>query len=106
MSLMKARRVEVWTWNPPGYGRSEGRAGLRTIADAALAFWEQVTKRRGGPDVTTWLCGNSLGCVVGSPRGGNGRTGCRLLRADPPQPATPDPGGEAGRQGLPARQSA
>ncbi len=63
MSLMKARRVEVWTWNPPGYGRSEGRAGLRTIADAALAFWEQVTKRRGGPDVTTWLCGNSLGCV-------------------------------------------
>ncbi len=28
MSLMQEHRVEIWTWNPPGYGRSEGRASL------------------------------------------------------------------------------
>jgi pimeloyl-ACP methyl ester carboxylesterase len=63
MSIMESQRVEVWTWNPPGYGRSEGRASLKSIADAALGFWEHVTRRVGGSDVTTWLCGNSLGCV-------------------------------------------
>ena len=63
MSMMETHRVEVWTWNPPGYGRSQGRASLPRIADAAIAFWDQVTKRAGGPEVSIWLCGNSLGCV-------------------------------------------
>ena len=63
MSMLETQRVEVWTWNPPGYGRSQGRASLQRIADAAIAFWEQVTQRAGGPDVSSWLCGNSLGCV-------------------------------------------
>ena len=64
MSMMGDRRVEVWTWNPPGYGRSEGRASLRAIADASLAFWDGVSNRSGGGGLTTWLCGNSLGCVA------------------------------------------
>ena len=64
MSLMQEHRVEIWTWNPPGYGRSEGRASLGAIAEAALVFWEQVTQRNGRNGLTTWLCGNSLGCVT------------------------------------------
>jgi pimeloyl-ACP methyl ester carboxylesterase len=64
MSLLRHHRVEVWTWNPPGYGGSEGRASLRAIADASLTFWEQVTSRRGSEGGTTWLCGNSLGCAT------------------------------------------
>lgn len=64
MSMMESHRVEMWTWNPPGYGRSEGRASLSAIADASVAFWEQVSRRAGNGVVTTWLCGNSLGCVA------------------------------------------
>jgi pimeloyl-ACP methyl ester carboxylesterase len=64
MSLMEGQRVEVWTWNPPGYGGSEGRASLNVIADAALTFWDQVQQRVGLGEVTTWLCGNSLGCAT------------------------------------------
>lgn len=63
MSLMHEQRVEIWTWNPPGYGRSEGRASLPLIADAALSFWEEVMARNGNHAATRWLCGNSLGSV-------------------------------------------
>ena len=55
--------VEVWTWNPPGYGRSPGRASLSGIAEAAIGFWNHVTERRAGSQTSVWLCGNSLGCV-------------------------------------------
>ena len=57
-------RVAIWTWNPPGYGRSGGRASLQRIADAANEFWRQVTQREAGESTSIWLCGNSLGCVT------------------------------------------
>lgn len=63
MNMLHPLRISIWTWNPPGYGRSEGRASLHTIASAAVDFWRQVTDRY--PHCpATWLCGNSLGCVT------------------------------------------
>lgn len=64
LGLMKDHRVEIWTWNPPGYGRSEGRASLPVMAQAALAFWDGVRNQPGRAEATTWLCGNSLGSVT------------------------------------------
>ncbi|TWU35989.1 alpha/beta hydrolase [Novipirellula artificiosorum] len=58
------RRVHVWTWNPPGYGRSAGRATLGGIADASVDFYQQVTERYRNALPPIWLCGNSLGCVT------------------------------------------
>lgn len=62
-SVDKDHRYEVWTWNPPGYGRSSGRASLTTLAPAAEAFAAQVVHARGGSKSQVWLCGNSLGCL-------------------------------------------
>lgn len=53
----------VITWNPPGYGGSTGRAGLRVIADAAKDFLAETTLRC-VDDSRLWLIGNSLGCNV------------------------------------------
>lgn len=57
-------RGEVWTWNPPGYGGSHGRATLSTIAAAGQAFADGVLQRDDVSPKTVWLCGNSLGCNV------------------------------------------
>ncbi len=55
---------EIWTWNPPGYGRSGGRASLKRIEKAALAFWRQMLgSSRFNANTRIWVCGNSLGCV-------------------------------------------
>ena len=55
--------VDIWTWNPPGYGRSQGRASLKRIAAAANDFYEQV-KSWYGHSPRIWLVGNSLGCAT------------------------------------------
>jgi pimeloyl-ACP methyl ester carboxylesterase len=57
-------RGTMWTWNPPGYGRSAGRASLTRIADAAIDFWKQVTQRELAQSTSVWLCGNSLGSAT------------------------------------------
>lgn len=57
-------RGEVWTWNPPGYGASHGRARLSTIAAAGQGFADGVLRRDDVNPKTVWLCGNSLGCNV------------------------------------------
>ena len=64
MSMVENVRVAVWTWNPPGYGKSGGRAGLARMADAAIDFWNQAIEQDCGPQTTVWLCGNSLGSVA------------------------------------------
>tara|TARA_R110002049_G_scaffold4601_3_gene31755 strand:+ start:11634 stop:12455 length:822 start_codon:yes stop_codon:yes gene_type:complete len=56
--------ADVWTWNPPGYGRSEGRATLASVMTASIDFWQQVTRQYPDPATRVWLCGNSLGCVT------------------------------------------
>ena len=63
-SMLEIPRIAIWTWNPPGYGRSEGRASLSVIADAAAAFYRHVIEVERGNTTSVWLCGNSLGCVT------------------------------------------
>lgn len=55
--------VEVWTWNPPGYGNSGGRATLQGMADSAIEFARQVIRKRSAESTVLWLTGNSLGCA-------------------------------------------
>lgn len=54
--------VEIWTWNPPGYGKSEGRARLAEIAKTAAEFCKYA-EGNGGKNSVLWLMGNSLGCL-------------------------------------------
>lgn len=63
IELLPPMRGTVWTWNPPGYGGSGGRASLQRIAHAAIDFWEQVTVNLPA-DTPVLLCGNSLGCAT------------------------------------------
>ena len=51
----------VHTWNPPGYGQSDGRATLAAIGDAAVEYARAVAER---PARVRWLVGNSLGCCA------------------------------------------
>ncbi|MGB7328295.1 MAG: alpha/beta hydrolase [Rubripirellula sp.] len=68
VSMLDGVRGEVWTWNPPGYGRSEGRASLQSIAIASRQFFRNVVQAgyasRNADPRAIWLCGNSLGCNV------------------------------------------
>ena len=62
--MLDAKRTAIWTWNPPGYGGSSGKASLSAMAHAGSAFWQAVTEKHAGPSTTVWLCGNSLGCAT------------------------------------------
>lgn len=63
-SILDVPKWSIWTWNPPGYGQSPGRASLPAIAEAGSAFYRHVTELFAGPTSSVWLCGNSLGCVT------------------------------------------
>lgn len=62
MDFLPDVRASLWTWNPPGYGGSSGRASLRRIAEAATIVCEKIMERCRAR--TVWLCGNSLGCAT------------------------------------------
>jgi pimeloyl-ACP methyl ester carboxylesterase len=83
-----AENSEVWTWNPPGYGRSRGKASLHRIEQAALDFWRQMLgSSRIAPTTRIWVCGNSLGCVPALRVAGNVDSQRRMgliLRNPPP----------------------
>lgn len=64
MSMLPQLRVAMWTWNPPGYGGSSGRATMDSITKAAIAFWQQVVQRVAAPNTHVWFCANSLGCAT------------------------------------------
>jgi pimeloyl-ACP methyl ester carboxylesterase len=89
MSMLPDLRVTMWTWNPPGYGGSGGRATMDSISNAAIAFWQQVLDRAAvTPTTHVWLCANSLGCasalhVAASIDPANHRYGI-ILRNPPP----------------------
>lgn len=80
-------KTEIWTWNPPGYGGSEGNASLRNIAEAALLYWD-FARSRHGDQIPIWLFGNSLGCLsvlhIGSKRISNDIDAGMILRNPPP----------------------
>ncbi|TWU03376.1 alpha/beta hydrolase [Neorhodopirellula pilleata] len=62
-SVPQGEHFEVWTWNPPGYGRSSPPARLAHQVTFAEDFAAQIARHRCGPDTTVWLVGNSLGCI-------------------------------------------
>lgn len=82
--LLPGSSSEVWTWNPPGYGRSPGRPSLRTMAAAAPSYFDAVLQRRGGPDTKVWLMGNSLGCTTALWVAAQRNVDALVLRNPPP----------------------
>jgi len=54
--------VELWAFNPPGYGCSSGRASLRNLAGAATAAFDAVRETAGDRPVV--VMGNSLGTTA------------------------------------------
>lgn len=61
-SALTDTNTKLWTWNPPGYGKSEGKATLPMIADTALQFFNYARSQH-EQDLPIWLVGNSLGCL-------------------------------------------
>lgn len=53
---------EVWSPNPPGYGGSEGRASLQSLAAAARTVFEELLSVAGNRPIL--VTGNSLGTVT------------------------------------------
>jgi pimeloyl-ACP methyl ester carboxylesterase len=51
--------VEVWVMNYPGFGGSEGRAELKSIAPAATATYDELARRAGGRPI--FIEANSMG---------------------------------------------
>ncbi len=51
--------TEVWTVNPPGFGKSPGRASLSNISLFADASFERIQRRADGRPIL--ITGNSLG---------------------------------------------
>lgn len=64
-SLTPAQTAEVWTWNPPGYGASSGKAQLSQLVPAGLEFVRGVLRLRANERTRIWICGNSLGSAIG-----------------------------------------
>lgn len=64
-SLLGNHTSEVWTWNPPGYGRSTGPASLGNMGSTAVDFFSRVLETRRGEQTKVWISGNSLGCATG-----------------------------------------
>ncbi|MEO1617174.1 MAG: alpha/beta hydrolase [Planctomycetota bacterium] len=56
--------VKLFTWNPPGYGRSSGRASLTSIAERATKMFQVLTEDTCSSHTKVWLVGNSLGCAT------------------------------------------
>lgn len=105
--LMQGMTGKVITWNPPGYGGSEGKASLDVIANAASEMLSHVIANELGDEekgseapngsesrgvsangTSLWLCGNSLGCntalhLASDPRTAGHVSGL-ILRNPPP----------------------
>jgi pimeloyl-ACP methyl ester carboxylesterase len=57
------RAAEVWTVNPPGFGRTTGPADLERYADCALLAIDHLHRHSRGRPI--WVCGKSLGTTAG-----------------------------------------
>lgn len=78
--------AHTWTWNPPGYGGSSGRASTRNIAAASVGWCQSLLQQSNAQHV--WLTGNSLGCATAMNVAANldfeSRSVGLLLRNPPP----------------------
>lgn len=59
--LTPCSSAEVWTWNPPGYGGSSGKACLTNLVPVASDLLKMLCRFRTNDQTRVWLCGNSLG---------------------------------------------
>ncbi len=68
LDLLSRCRGQVWTLNPPGYGKSEGRPSLATHVDVAAEFVayaiSSVMANQSNNTTNVLLCGNSLGSAT------------------------------------------
>ncbi len=83
-SLTPAQTAEVWTWNPPGYGASTGRAQLSQMVPAGVEFVRAVQRLRANDNTRVWICGNSLGSAIGLGVAAQIRVDGLVLRNPPP----------------------
>ena len=60
---LPGRAAEVWTVNPPGFGRTTGPADLERYADCALLAIDHLDKHSRGRPI--WVCGKSIGTAAG-----------------------------------------
>ncbi|QDT57707.1 Alpha/beta hydrolase family protein [Stieleria bergensis] len=58
------RDVLQLSWNPPGYGRTTGRASISNIARRASVFVRLVIEHLQLQHTPIWLYGNSMGCAT------------------------------------------
>ena len=58
------RDVLQVSWNPPGYGRTTGRASISHIARRASVFVRLITEHLRLEHTPIWLYGNSMGCAT------------------------------------------
>jgi uncharacterized protein len=54
--------AEVWTVNPPAFGRTTGPANLERYADCALLAMNQMRSHADGKPI--WVCGKSIGTAA------------------------------------------
>ena len=73
---------DVWTVNPPGYGRAQGAPSLRWLPSVAETATAQALREAAGRPVI--LVGNSLGCVAALYAGARLPVAGLLLRNPPP----------------------
>ncbi len=83
-NLIDDLSTEVWTWNPPGYGKSRGRATFPTLPAASLAFFDAVVEQRRGSHTRVWIFGNSLGSVFALQQASQRAVDGLILRNPPP----------------------
>ncbi len=75
---LPGRAAEVWTVNPPGFGRTTGPADLERYADCALVAIDHLGKHSRGRPI--WVCGKSIGTAAGLLAAAHGGVAGVILR--------------------------
>ncbi len=75
---LPGRAAEVWTVNPPGFGRTTGPADLERYADCALLAIDHLSKHSRGRPI--WVCGKSIGTAAGLLAAAHGGVAGVILR--------------------------
>lgn len=80
--LCGSHAVEIWALNPPGYGRSSGRARLGDLVPSALATFDAIAARANGKPI--FVYGNSMGGAVALAVAARRSCGGLIARNPPP----------------------
>lgn len=80
--LFGTHAVEIWALNPPGYGRSSGRASLGDLVPSALATFDAIAASANGKPI--FVYGNSMGGAVALAVAARRPCGGLIARNPPP----------------------